>query len=459
MTAASVVARAFAIAAPLPFLYAAFPVETVAFWLIVITFQSLVGALTGVMPTVAMQMTAYARTGSSTVGGRMEDHAHDRVDGPNWPLIAEINRNTLWLFAAIVVVWIVFAATVGTLIVWRPMMASGIVTEAGGAWAIFIIGSAFRLLAQPFAAFNMGFGAVAEVRRQEALSWLMGGLAAVATLSFIPSLPLAMLAVQAPILLNFVQYRRLAHRLGWSAGKASGSTMVQRELWSRGWRGGIGTFAGMLTIYGNGFLFAQVGGGAQTAAYLLGLNILGIVGQIAFSGVHAASPALATRFAQGREVEMNDIAQRVIGRSMRVFVLLVLLAPIAVACLNAMLPTPVAFPDNVLWLTMCVAAMLVRHGGDHLQYYTTTNDIRWHIVNPVFLVLSLGPFLFLPASNVMLLVLVQLAAAALFYLPYARWLTRKHLAYGFRCEFKDFGLPMTIMLIGLLGLSVIAPAL
>lgn len=459
MTAASVLARAFAIAAPLPFLYAAFPVQAVAFWLVVITFQSLVGAFSGIIPTVAMQMIAYARMGSSAVGGNVEDHQLRRVNGPNWPLIAEVNRSSLRLFGAIAAAWIAFAGLAGTLIVWRPMMASEVISEAAGAWAVFIAGAAVRLLAQPFVAFSLGFGAVAEVRRLEALSWSAGGVVAIVCLTFLPNLALAMLALQAPILLNYVQYRRLARRKGWKANPSGGtSSSVPAELWSRGWRGGIGTLAGMLTVYGSGFILAQVGGGRLTASYLLGLNVLGIVGQISSSPVFAAMPAMASRFAEGLKEEMRDLAQRAIARSMRVFALLVVIAPIAVACVNPFLQSPVAFPAPGLWLAMCVAAMLVRHGGDHLQYYTTTNDIRWHLINPAFLVLSLGPFLVLPASNVMLLPLVQGLAAAGFYLPYSRWLTKKYLDYELRQELTDFLLPMGAMLAGLIAFLLVAQA-
>lgn len=452
MTAASVLARAFAIAAPLPFLYAAFPVDAVAFWLTVITFQSLVGAFSGIIPTVAMQMIAYARTGSSAVGGSVEDHERHRIEGPNWPLMAEVNYNTVRLFGAIAATWVAFATLAGTLIVWRPMMSSGLIPEALGTWAIFIAGSTIRLLAQPFAAFSLGSGAVAEVRRLEALSWLTGGVAAIVCLALLPNLAFAMLAIQAPILLNFLQYRRLARRMGWKADKPDGANSTRADLWSRGWRGGIGTLAGMLTVYGSGFILAQVGGGSLTASYLFGLNVLGIVGQVASSPVFAAMPALATRFAEGRREEMNEIAGRAIGRSMRVFALLVVMAPIAVFSVNAALPSPVAFPGAGLWLAMCVAAMLVRHGADHLQFYTTTNDIRWHLINPAFLLLSLGPFLILPASNVVLLAIVQGLAAASFYLPYSRWLTRTFLGYELRHEVSDFLLPLAAMIAGLSGI-------
>lgn len=450
MTAVSVLTRAFAIAVPLPFLYAMFPIQAVAFWLTVITFQSLVGAFSGVIPTVAMQMIAYARSGSSALGGSMEDHQRQRTEGPNWVLIAGVNRSTLQFFMAISATWIGFAGLVGTLIVWRPMMASGYIPEAMSAWVIFIAGSAIRLMAQPFVAFSLGFGAVAEVRRLEALSWLLGGVVAAACLIVIPNLALAMLAIQAPVLLNYYQYRRLALRMGWSAEKSGKPNSVRAELWSRGWRGGIGTFAGMLTVYGSGLILAQVGDGELIAAYLFGLNVLGIIGQVSSSPVFAAMPVLAASFAAGKQEQMNEIAQRVIGRSMRIFTLLVVFAPLAVAGTNRVLVSPVAFPGNKLWIAMCIAAIMVRHGADHLQYYTTTNDIRWHIVNPVFLILSLGPFMILPASNVMLLVTIQGVAAAGFYLPYSRWLTKKHLTYHLKREPADFLIPLAMMITVLL---------
>ena len=79
----------------------------------------------------------------------------------------------------------------------------------------------------------------------------------------------------------------------------------------------------------------------------------------------------------------------------------------------------------------------------------TTNDIRGHIINPIFLAASLGPFLFLPASNVLLLVAIQGTATAIFHFPYTRWLTHRYLGYGLRHELTDFLLPLGLMLVAL----------
>lgn len=455
MTAASVVARAFGIAAPLPFLYATLPVEAVAFWLSVTTFQALVGAFSGIVPTVAMQMISYARAGSASVGGSMTDHARTRSDAPNWALIACINRVTLRMFFVIALAWILFSTTVGTFVVWRPMMASGAVTDAAIAWGIFVLGSAIRFLGQPYATFGLGLGAVAEVRRREALGWLIGGVGAVAVLVTVPDLTFAMIAIQAPVLLNYLQFRRLARRLGWVATDTRSVHTVFSELWTRSWRGGVAAFASVLTIYGNGFVYAQIGSSESTAGYLLGLNVLGIIGQVAVSPLMAAGPALAARYAQGRQSEMNALAHHAISRSKQTFVALAVVVPIAVAACNFILPVPVEFPGGALWLAMCLSAILLRHSADHLLYYTTTNDIRGHIINPVLLAVSLGPFLVLPASNVMWLIAMQGFALTAFHFPYSRNLTWRRFGYDLRREWSDFVLPVVAMMVLLGGWALL----
>lgn len=451
MTAASVAGRAFALVAPLPFLYAAFPAQAVAFWLAMTTFQALVGAFAGIMPTISMQMISYANAGSDRLGGSSEDHAENRTDGPNWPLIALVNRATRRAFAAIALGWVVFAATAGTLIMWRPMQASGIGGEAYWAWGVFVAGSAARLLLQPYAAYGMGRGRVAEVRRLEAMSWAAGGAAAVAALALLPSIVLAITVVQLPILANHLLLRRLASREGWRTARGKPERDVFGEIWPRAWRGGVGVLAGMLTVYGSGYLYAQAGPGAASAGYFLALNVIGIAGQLSISPVYAALPALAGLYASGRAEEMNARAHRAMSRSMWVYVAIAALVPPAMAGANALLPEPVAFADGWLWLAICGAGLLLRYGANHLHYYTVTNDIRWHVINPVFLILSLGPFLVLPWNDPFLFMIAQGAAALLFYSSYSRWLTLRRLRYPLDKDLGDLLFPALVMSAALLA--------
>src|SRR3546814_7239342 len=63
-------------------------------------------------------------------------------------------------------------------------------------------------------------------------------------------------------------------------------------MWPRAWRGTVGILAGMLTLYGGGFLFAQYGAARELAGYLLAVNVLGILQQIAISPLYGALPAM-----------------------------------------------------------------------------------------------------------------------------------------------------------------------
>ncbi|MEP6012723.1 MAG: hypothetical protein ABJ237_15560, partial [Parasphingorhabdus sp.] len=88
MTASSVVARALAMALPLPVLYAYFDTSVVSFWLLIITFQAIIGALSGSLPTISMQMLSYAFAGSDRLTGSTADHQATQTSGPNRRLMA-----------------------------------------------------------------------------------------------------------------------------------------------------------------------------------------------------------------------------------------------------------------------------------------------------------------------------------------------------------------------------------
>lgn len=450
MTAASVIGRAFAFAAPVPFLTASFAHSVLAFWFVVMTFQSFVAAVNGTLPTIFTNMVSYAHAGSSSLGSLKAHNIDEAQKGaPNWPLIQRICYTLERVFLVLASAWILLTVTLGSLVIWRPLQLTGMAVEPWVVWGIFVFGASLRIALQSYSTFLLGRGLVSDVRRIEALSWLASGFGACAALSIFPDIVLAMGMLQIPFLANFVILRRLAIKNGWAPKGAPtaelGSISLLGEIIPRAWRGSVGVIASNGAVYGSGLLYAQVGDSTTISAYLFALTIAGIVGQVATSPFSAQLPLLARLFAQGDMARQRQIAELGIARSLWLYVLGMVSVPIGVDLANRILPHPLIFTEISLWSMLAGATFLMRYGSMHMQLFTVTNDIRWHIVDSVNAVLFFGLLLLTPLDNVYLFPLCQAAALMLFYVPYVRILTWKHFGIPFRTDIWSTLVPAITM--------------
>lgn len=449
MTTAAVGARAFAFLAPIPFLTAQFPTEAVALWLVILTFQAFATAVIGTLPTILMQMVSYANAGSSRLGGHLDTKEPSSAHSPNQALLRQLACGLLVVFGASAVIWIFLASTVGTWLLWRPYSLSGVGATGFVAWAIFIAAMALRLYMQTYMTYLLGRNRVAEVRRLEAATWIAGGAASAAVFVVYPNFALAMAVLQAPVLVNLILLRRMAYREGFrtSSWKEVRRIGLLGEVAPRAIRGGIGLAMSMVAVYGSGVFYAQIGAPESVAAFTFALNIIGMINQLANAPMTSALPALAGLLARGDHTQRDKKAERAMLISLSFFVLAVITVPPVIYLVNLMLPAPLAFVEPALWAAFAGANFLFRYGALHLHFYTTTNDIRWHIIDGVNACLFLGILWGSGATSAYAFPLAQAMALMCFYVPYARWLTLKRYSFSLIRDLRYAVMPTITVLL------------
>ncbi|MEO9635229.1 MAG: hypothetical protein ABJF89_10005 [Parasphingorhabdus sp.] len=444
MTASSVVARALAMALPLPVLYAYFDTSVVSFWLLIITFQAIIGALSGSLPTISMQMLSYAFAGSDRLTGSTADHQATQTSGPNRRLMARVNGQLRIVFLALTVLWLLFATTGGTAIISRSLSALPDVEQGWMMWAAFIILSILRLLVQPLMAFLFAVGETASARRAEACTWLAGALLTPLLLWITHNPVIGLASLYAPFVVQYFVVRRWARKHGFECT----SSKIQSEneqpilslVWQRAWRGTIGTFAGMFTLYGGGFIFAQYASASDLAAFLLALNILGFIQQFAMSPLYGAMPAMAAYYANGNEQKLLELADRIILKSSWLTAAMLVPVPIAFAVAHA-IGVDIGFVPVSIWLMLAIATMIARFGATHLHLFAVTNEIKLHIANGLFGCLYLMPLMFVDRPSLTLFAAIQVGAA-IPYAIYARSLTLRAFGYALQRDIWAIVLPI-----------------
>ncbi|WP_430416772.1 hypothetical protein [Parasphingorhabdus sp.] len=451
MTAMSVLARALAMAAPLPFLYIYFEDSIVAFWLLIITFQSVVGGLNGVLPTISMQMLSYAQAGSARLTGTMEQHQATQQTGPNDNLKAHINHALVKTYTVLTAVWLLLAITGGTAVLWVSLTKLPKMEDGLYMWAIFIVASAARFKLQPYAAFLFALGETALARRLESLAWLAGTVLSLIALLLSSNIVLIMACLYVPVLFQFLLARRFALRSGWNANHnedlIQDGESIFKTIWNKAWRGSLGVLTGVLTIYGGGFVFAQYATSIQLAGFLLALNLLGIFQQIAISPLFGSMPAMAASFARGDTNQLFVTADHVINRSS--WILAILTVPVPIGLLIAQwFGIEIAFVGPITWLALVCAIFIVRYGATHLYLYTVSNELNLHIANSIFALLYFAGLLLIADPPMIYFPIVQ-GCAALVYASYARMMTWRHLKYPMRRDAKSIWLPLLVIIVGL----------
>ncbi|MEH6789263.1 hypothetical protein [Parasphingorhabdus sp.] len=453
MTAFSVIARALAMALPLPVLYAHFDTTVVSFWLLIITFQSIIGALSGSLPTISMQMLSYAFAGSNRLTGSAAEHSMTNQNGPNQVLMARVNRQLRIVFLILSGMWLLMAITGGTAIVYGSLSILPNVDHGWIMWTTFIILSVLRLLVQPLMAFLFAVGETASARRAEAFTWLVGALLTPLVLWLTHNPVFGLLSLYSPFVVQYFLVQHWAKQKGFKRAPAKipddKDQPILSLVWERAWRGSIGTFAGMFTLYGGGFIFAQYATAADLAAFLLALNILGFIQQFAMSPLYGAMPAMAASYASGNEDKLLGLADRIIFKSSWLTALLLAPVPLAFVFLDV-IGTDIGFVPVKIWLLLAIATMIARYGATHLHLFAVSNEIKLHIANGLFACLYLIPLLLLDRPSLTQFATIQIGAA-IPYAFYARSLTFDTYGYALRRDIWAIVFPIggVILLVAL----------
>ena len=204
---------------------------------------------------------------------------------------------------------------------------------------------------------------------------------------------------------------------------------VLRVLWPATWRSGVGVFMSQGIVQASGVIFSQVGAPSEVAAYLLALRVMTVVSQFATAPFYSKLPELAKLQMRQQRTTQVALAQRGMRLAHWTCVIGAGVVALVAQPLLDQIGSRTAFVSPVVWALMCLAFFAERFGAMHLQLYSITNHIVWHIANGVAGSLMIGLSLALfPALGLNALPLGMLLAYAGFYC-----------VYSFRKSSRSFG--------------------
>lgn len=381
-TWASLFTRSVSLLLVLPLVLRHFSSEEAAVWFVfssVLAVQGILGF--GFSPSFA-RLLAYARAGAAVEAmadlrggqavarGKPDQHSVDRLTGC-------MSRVFRWLMLAS----LVLMGTLGTMVVWRPIAATGHSPGVWLGWGVIVVGSSLAFWGSFYVSWLQGMNHLAAWRRWETVL----GLGSIVT-AFIVLLAggrvLALaLNYQGWSVVGLLVNRRLCLRSGearFSERSWDWDPAVFAVVWQSAWKNGITNVLTYGLVQSTGVIYAQYAAPAETATYNFALRIFTVLGQVVQAPFLSKLPELARLRALGELGHQRQLVRRGMRLTHWGTVVCVAGGFVALPHLLAWVGSRSVTFDPLLWTLFGLNLFVERHGGMLHQVRNLTNQPMEH---------------------------------------------------------------------------------
>lgn len=425
MTWGSFLTRSLSIFVVLPLILTRLSAEEVAVWYLFRSFITLqLQADVGFSPTFT-RVIAFALGGLDD--GQLRDLRQpvQMTEGaePNWRAVERICGTMRVIYTRLTGVATLLLLTVGTLTVARPI---GVLDAPGAgwvAWGLVVVASLVILRGNMYSAYLQGLNRVALVRRWEAV--MNAGMIATTIVVLLVGGRLLGLVVaqQGWMVLNVVRNWALArHVVGGRFREFTDRRMhvrIVEAVWPSAWRSGLGTLMAQAPLQFTGLVYAQIGDAGRVATYLFSMHLLTAIRNFSMAPFYSKIPKLARLRARADLQQLVRVSMRGMRLAHWTYVVPFVGVGFVAETIVRLIGSNVDFIPSLLWALFGAAAFVERYGAMHLQLYSTTNHIVWHIANGVTgAVFAVIAGVLFPAIDWYGFGIAYLAAYLLLYAPY-----------------------------------------
>ena len=320
-----------------------------------------------------------------------------------------------------------------------------------GAFIVIAIGAIVFIYGNFFISFLLGINKVAIVMRWDALSNIASVFTSITVLSQGGGIFELAISQQAWVLFNVLRNFWLSYQNDSFKNyiKAPFKANLLKQAFNKAWKSGLGVFM----IYGLGqvlaIYYSLVSNTTLGAAYLLTLNILRQVDVFAQAPFYSKLPLFSQLRAKGDLIQVIKKAQWSMKWSHSVLLLGFLGLSLFGNVLLELLNSKIQLVTEPVFFVMCLGLLFERFGAMHIQIYTTTNKIIWHIANGITGIITICSVLLLfPKLDVIALPLSILIGNAGFYSWYSAMHSYNSLKTNLlQFELKVWPIPITFFIL------------
>lgn len=406
----------------------------------------------GFSPTFIRQI-AYAFGGSGEFENPVQKSLGSSNPEVHWGAVEKTYFTMEYIYIRLAIILLIFLATLGTLSTIRPISLTERPTQGWVAWGLVIISTSIYLRGNSYTSFLQGSNNIPLYRRWEAL-FAMGAIPTGVIVLLLGGGLLGLVATeQFWLIVSVLRNRFLTKRICQFEINRPLKTQFSREvfnvIWPRSCRSGLGILMGYGVMQFSGLVYSQVGNTPDVAAYLLALRFAQNISTFSRVPFYSRLPQMATLYASNRHEELLAIAKRGMKISHWLyslgFISFGIIAPIALSVIKS----NTGFVPQSLWAIMGLGFFAERYGAMHLQLFTLTNRVVWHIVNGVTGTIALLiAFITLKPLNIYAFPVGYAVANIGFYAWYSAKLSYQTFKISFlKLEFTSLLIPLWIYLL------------
>jgi hypothetical protein len=456
MTWGSLASRLLGLMLVLPLVFVRFPAPDVAVWQLFATLLTLLLILDfGLSPTFS-RMISYAVGGARIHDlANMAKPALERQNDADPATILAVYASMRWLYARLILGMAVLISVGGSLALKNTISQMDDPMLGWSAWLVVLATSMASVWANAYSSAIQGFNQIATLRRWEILTSLGQIGSSFLVLSLGGNLLHLIAVSQAWVVFGMWRNRKLLLHIYPALAQApkQADPLVLKALWPATWRSGLGILMSQGIIQLSGIAYGQLASAAELASYLFALRVITTISQFSQAPFYSKLPTLGVCFARGETTEQLRIA----SKGMRLASWVLVAGTLGVAlCMEPALQlihSKVQFVSPALWALMSWAFFIERVGAMHIQLYSLTNHIIWHIANGVTgTVMLILAWLLYPEFGIAAFPAAMLSSYALIYTAYAMYKTSttfKFNLFTFECKAS---LPAAAVLLSASGL-------
>lgn len=386
MTWGSFLSKSFSLILVVPLVLKQFGPEEIALWFLfstIIGLQSLIDL--GFTPSF-VRLIAYAFSGMQKESLSSDKfHTTNQI---NYSFVTEIYVTLRSLFLLLSLLWMVLLTFGGSFAVNQNIEILSRPFDGWICWIIIIFTSVFYFYSNNYSAFLQGINKIALLRRWETIFNTLSIFSSFIVLFLGGGLIELIIANQIWVLFsgirNFFLVKYFFKKLSINS---THLFKIDKDIfvfvWSAAWKSGLGVIMSFGITQLTGVFYAQGRDVIMVGQYLFALRIITVISQFSQAPFYSKIPYLAALYAKNNIEEIKKISQKSTNLAFLSFIIPFGILLSSGNYLLSILDSSIKFPDYYLWTLLGFAFFIERFGAMHIQIYSLTNKIVWHIANTV----------------------------------------------------------------------------
>ena len=244
---------------------------------------------------------------------------------------------------------------------------------------ILVFGSVYSNILQ-------GINKITTLRLWETLFNLLSSITSILILIIFPNVYCLILAILFWALISIYRNKLLINNvpnikdgnLDLSIADSIKKTSINNSL-----KSGIGVLFSQGITYISSFFYANYLESSLLASYLIAINLILNIKNFSQAPFYSKIPYFATLTASGNLSKLITLAKKAMQQVYLIFFVFSIMIWLLGFYYSSYLGTNSHFPSLTLWILLSFGFFIERYGAMHIQLYSTTNHILWHIHNGV----------------------------------------------------------------------------